>query len=158
MKKITLTKKQMFALRLKGLPLIEIGRRANVSRERVRQIIGNTGFIRKLAERVCQQCGKREVTIPSLARRTYCSMKCVYEMRKTRPIFRGKSKKEFTKKDWKAYRHWQYMNTRERRSAWSRAYYLRNRERMLQKFRDYARRRRENGGKPLTRMKYSARV
>lgn len=77
----TVRQEEMLSLRQSGLTLREIGEKYDISRERVRQIIGNTGELPRepIGLRQCEQCG-RDIPFPkypsAYKKRRFCSHRC----------------------------------------------------------------------------------
>lgn len=106
------------------MTLKEIGKEFNLTRERIRQLIGNSGrFVKPLFKFTCSQCKKEEELTETNANlsKKYCNRKCYSRsmwLNSDKPI------KEYNADETKAYNKKRNEKTKEARHQW----YLKNKE------------------------------
>lgn len=145
----------MLALRKQHLSVAAIGKIAGVTRQRVNQIIGNTGWqvLPKCIEMVCAMCGKRQMVVPSSTKK-FCGLECKRLASLRRDFLITKKNSEMTKEERREYFRYLYRMNRDAYRKRQVTYYQKNREKLLKGMREYSRKRYRNGGKPLTNREY----
>ncbi len=104
--------------------LREIGKVFNLSRERIRQIIGNTGFKDVLPHKIiiCKYCGKKK-EIAGSENRIYCSRECGYM---DKCLVKGQPRRLWDKEKWKKFYKENNDKTKEYRKNYYKKYYQNN--------------------------------
>lgn len=140
--------------------LEELGKRYNLTRERIRQVLkiaGKTGSPNKHLDMdlICLKCGTKKVIRGGLTgeKRKFCSKRCADESK----WILGKSRSEYTLEDWKKFnKHTNYLSGRaEYRKDWAKRDYVIERRLKLTKTPEYRAYHREYAKRPHVRKRNS---